>query len=191
MAEETTGEVEAEAKPKSGKKKLLLLGGIGLVLVLGLAGGAAWFFGLLGGHASADMAADEAGAHGTAPDGHGGDGHGGDGHGGDGHGDGAPGVVFVDMPDVLVNLQSGGQRIRFLKLRASLEVASDEVATRVESLMPRIMDSFQLYLRALTVEEVSGSGGLQQLKEELAARVNFAVQPTRVEDVLVKEMLVQ
>ncbi|MEZ5863668.1 MAG: flagellar basal body-associated FliL family protein [Geminicoccaceae bacterium] len=95
------------------------------------------------------------------------------------------------MPDVLVNLQSGGQRIRFLKLRAALEVGSEDVATRVEALMPRIMDSFQLYLRALTVEEVSGSGGLQRLKEELAARVNYAVQPTRVDDVLVKEMLVQ
>lgn len=186
MAEETTGEVEAEVPPKSGKKKLLLFGGIGLVLLLGAAGGAAWFFGLLGGHASADMAADEAGAHATAEDG-----HGGDGHGGDGHGDEAAGVVFVDMPDVLVNLQSGGQRIRFLKLKAALEVASEDVATRVEALMPRIMDSFQLYLRALTVEEVSGSGGLQRLKEELAARVNFAVQPTRVDDVLVKEMLVQ
>ena len=188
MAEEATGEVEAEAKPRSGKKKLLLFGGIGLVLALGLAGGGAWFLGLLGGHASGDMAAEEAGAHAST-----GDGHGADAHGGDGHGDGSPagGVVFVDMPDVRVNLQSGGQRIRFLQLRAALEVASDEVAARIESLMPRIMDSFQLYLRALTVDEVNGSGGLQRLKEELAARVNFAVQPTRVDDVLVKEMLVQ
>ncbi|MEZ5859731.1 MAG: flagellar basal body-associated FliL family protein [Geminicoccaceae bacterium] len=186
MAEETTGEVEAEGKPKSGKKKLLLFGGIGLVLLLGAAGGAAWFLGLLGGHASTDMAAGEHEAHAVADDG-----HGGDGHGGDGHGDEAAGVVFVDMPDVLVNLQSGGQRIRFLKLRAALEVASEDVATRVKGLMPRIMDSFQLYLRALTVDEVSGSGGLQRLKEELATRVNFAVQPNRVDDVLVKEMLVQ
>ncbi len=186
MADETTDEVEAEGKPKSGKKKLLLFGAIGLVLLFGGAGGVAWFLGLLGGGASADLAADEAGAHAPAADG-----HAGDGHGGDGHGDAAQAVVFVDMPDVLVNLQSGGQRIRFLKLRAALEVASEDVATRVKALMPRIMDSFQLYLRALTVDEVSGSGGLQRLKEELATRVNFAVQPTRVEDVLVKEMLVQ
>lgn len=188
MADETTDEVEAEGKPKSGKKKLLLFGALGLVLLLGGAGGAAWFLGLLGGGEAADMAADEAGAHAPATDGHEGARHAAS---GDGHGDGAEAVVFVDMPDVLVNLQSGGQRIRFLKLRAALEVGSEEVATKVKALMPRIMDSFQLYLRALTVDEVSGSGGLQRLKEELATRVNFAVQPTRVEDVLVKEMLVQ
>ena len=34
MAEETTGEVEAEGKPRSGKKKLLLFGGMGLWAVL-------------------------------------------------------------------------------------------------------------------------------------------------------------
>ena len=57
--------------------------------------------------------------------------------------------------------------------------------------MPRMMDSFQLYLRALTLEEVQGAAGLQRLKEELIARVNLAVEPTQVSDVLLKEMLVQ
>jgi flagellar FliL protein len=46
-------------------------------------------------------------------------------------------------------------------------------------------------LRALTVDEVSGPGGLHRLKEELTARVNLALVPSRVDDVLVKEMLVQ
>ena len=180
MADEATDEaaMETEAKPRSGRGRLLLLGGVGLVLLLGLAGGGAWYAGLLGGHPAAEGALARAAAA--------------EGHGGAGHGDGPPGnVVFVDMPDVLVNLQSGGQRLRFLKLRAALEVVSDEVAARVESLMPRIMDGFQLYLRALTVDEVNGAGGMQRLKEELAMRVNLAVQPSRIDDVLVKEMLVQ
>ena len=41
--------------------------------------------------------------------------------------------------------------------------------------MPRVMDSFQLYLRALTLDEVQGAAGMQRLKEELTARVNLAV----------------
>jgi flagellar FliL protein len=57
--------------------------------------------------------------------------------------------------------------------------------------MPRVMDSFQLYLRALTVDELNGPSGMQRLKEELTARVNLAIEPIRVDDVLMKEMLVQ
>lgn len=187
MAEATTSEGEDAPEPKSGKMKLVIFAVLGLVLLAGGGGGAAWFLGFFGGKEPAAEAAAHDGGQG---DGHGGD-HGGAHEAADPHGAAAPAVVFVDMPDVLVNLQSGGKRVRFLKLRAALEVGSEEIAARVEGLMPRIMDSFQLYLRALTVEEVSGAGGLQRLKEELASRVNYAIEPTRVDDVLVKEMLVQ
>ena len=57
--------------------------------------------------------------------------------------------------------------------------------------MPRLLDGFQLYLRALTVEDVAGPGGMQRLKEDLVARGNVAVEPARIADVLIKEMLVQ
>ena len=57
--------------------------------------------------------------------------------------------------------------------------------------MPRVLDGFQLYLRALTLDDVQGAAGMQRLKEELTARVNLAVAPVAVTDVLLKEMLVQ
>ena len=95
------------------------------------------------------------------------------------------------MPDLIVNLQSEAARMRFLKLRVSLEVEGDQAAESVRQLMPRVMDGFQLYLRALTLEEVRGAAGMQRLKEEMIARVNLAVQPAQVTDVLLKEMLVQ
>jgi flagellar protein FliL len=95
------------------------------------------------------------------------------------------------MPDMIVNLQAESPRLRYLKLRLSLEVPGEPAAEAVRQLMPRVMDSFQLYLRALTVEDVQGSAGMQRLKEELNARVNLAVGPTRVSSVLLKEMLVQ
>ena len=54
------------------------------------------------------------------------------------------------------------------------------------------MDSFQLYLRALTLDEVQGAAGMQRLKEELTARVNLAVAADAASSaVLLKEMLVQ
>lgn len=101
------------------------------------------------------------------------------------------GVVFVDMPDVLVNLRSDARRMRFLKLRVALEVGSEHTAQKVGQVMPRVLDSFQLYLRDLTLDELNGAEGLQRLKEELMARVNIAIEPIRVDDILFKEMLVQ
>jgi flagellar FliL protein len=100
-------------------------------------------------------------------------------------------LVFVDIPDLVVNLRSDVQRMRFMKLRMSLELEGETTADAVRSLMPRVMDGFQLYLRALTVDELNGPGGMQRLKEELTARVNLAIEPIRVRDVLMKEMLVQ
>jgi flagellar FliL protein len=100
-------------------------------------------------------------------------------------------TVFVDLPDVLVNLQSENRRARYLKLKVSLEVVDEETAETVSNLIPRILDSFQLYLRALTAEEVRGSAGMQRLKAEMLARINNAIEPIRISDLLFKEMLVQ
>jgi flagellar protein FliL len=176
-----TGETAAGEPAKKGKGKLLLVVAAAVVLMLGGGGGAAaYFMGLLGGgsagesHAAAMAEAKPGGeeaAHGEAH--------------------GPPGVAFVDMPDLIVNLQSGSPRLRYLKLRLSLEVADEPAAATVRQLMPRVLDGFQLYLRALTLDDVQGATGMQRLKEELTARVNLAVAPVAVTDVLLKEMLVQ
>lgn len=178
-----SSEAVAGTPPKKTKGKLLLLGGIGLVLLLGGGGATAYFMGLFGGEAAAetqgghdDAAADETNGTSTADSG--------ESHGG-------AGVAFVDMPDLIVNLQSESPRLRYLKLRMALEVADAPAAEAVKQLMPRVMDSFQLYLRALTLGDVQGAAGMQRLKEELTARVNLAVEPTPVSTVLLKEMLVQ
>ena len=81
--------------------------------------------------------------------------------------------------------------MRFLRLRVALEVGGEKAAGNVRALTPRVLDSFQMYLRALTVEDVQGSAGMQRLKEEMIARVNLAIEPSRVRDVLFKEILVQ
>lgn len=95
------------------------------------------------------------------------------------------------MPDLLVNLRSDSPRLRYLKLRLSLEVDGEPMAEGVRRLMPRIMDSFQLYLRALSLEDVQGAAGMQRLKEELGARARLAAAPAQIVSVLLKEMLVQ
>jgi flagellar protein FliL len=100
-------------------------------------------------------------------------------------------AVFYNMPEMLVNLNTAGKRTSFLKISVSLELESATDIPRIEAVMPRIVDNFQIYLRELRIEDLRGSAGLYRLREELLSRVNNAAQPARVNDVLFKEMLVQ
>lgn len=100
-------------------------------------------------------------------------------------------AVFFDLPEMLVNLNSTGRRPNFLKMKVSLELTSELDMTRVRDFSPRIIDNFQVYLRELRVEDLRGSAGIYRLREELLARVNTAVRPTKVKDVLFRDMLVQ
>jgi len=99
--------------------------------------------------------------------------------------------VFYDLPEMLVNLNSGGHQASFLKIQVSLELDNAEAVPQVEAVLPRIVDNFQVYLRELRPEELSGTKGVVRLKEELLVRVNGAIEPVRVYDILFKEILVQ
>ena len=103
----------------------------------------------------------------------------------------AAGAVFFDLPELLVNLNTGGRKSTFLKIRVALELQKSEDIPRVEEMMPRIIDNFQVYLRELRIEDLKGSAGMYRLREELLARVAAAAAPAQVNDVLFKEMLIQ
>lgn len=100
-------------------------------------------------------------------------------------------IVFVTLPDLLVNLNVTGNRLRFLKFAAALEVIDQEAADQVTKLTPRITDNIHAYLRAIEVEELGGPDAVYRVKRDLLARVNQVVRPLRVRDVLIKEMLIQ
>ncbi len=101
------------------------------------------------------------------------------------------GPVYYDIPDMLVNLNSSGRKTGYLKISVSVEVGSEADAEQLKTVLPRIVDSFQVYLRELRVEDLSGSAGLQRLREELLMRVSNAAAPTVVKDILFREMLIQ
>jgi flagellar protein FliL len=63
--------------------------------------------------------------------------------------------------------------------------------TELQPMMPRVLDTFQVFMRELRPQDLEGSAGLYRLKEELTRRVNVAVFPARVEAVLFKELMVQ
>lgn len=173
-------------KKKLSPKMLAIIGAV-VVLVLGGGGAGLYFSGVLGG-GHAETAATEGGAgdaataaprkaeHGDVPE---------------VEQDPNAAPTFYSLGDILVNLSGDGKRPNFLKIRVSLELASEKDVPAIEALKPRIIDQFQVYLRELRIEDLRGSAGLYRLREELLLRVTEAVQPIRVKDVLFQEILVQ
>jgi flagellar protein FliL len=101
-------------------------------------------------------------------------------------------AVFVDLPEVLVNLAgTSGERTQYLKVKVVLELSDDKLKEQIQPVMPRVMDAFQTYLRELRATDLDGSAGLYRLKEELTRRVNVAIAPGRINAVLFKEIVVQ
>jgi flagellar FliL protein len=108
----------------------------------------------------------------------------------------APVVVkppaFLDVPEVLVNLSTGsGERTQYLKVKIVLELPDSSLQPQIQTTLPRVMDTFQTYLRELRPSDLDGSAGLYRLKEELTRRVNVAIAPSRINAVLFKEIVVQ
>lgn len=103
----------------------------------------------------------------------------------------AKAAVFVDLPEVLVNLSNTGDRTQYLKVKVVLELADQTLIQQIQPVMPRVMDAFQTYLRELRPTDLEGSAGLYRLKEELTRRVNGAIAPNRINAVLFKEIVVQ
>lgn len=174
MAEDN---MNSDGQSGGGKKKLILIGGLVVVLlIVGAAG--AYFTGLADGllgkkkpdAAAASAAGGTAEANKPPP---------------------PPQVIFYDLPEILVDLTGDPRKRTFLKLRVSLELNSAADVPGLEVVLPRVIDSFQAYLRELRIEDLQGDEGIYRLREELLVRVNQAVQPTKIKDVLFKEMLLQ
>lgn len=101
-------------------------------------------------------------------------------------------AVFFDVPEVLVNLSgANSERTQYLKVKVVLELADAKLKEQIQPVMPRLLDTFQTYLRELRAADLDGSAGLYRLKEELTRRVNTAIAPNRVNAVLFKEIVVQ
>ncbi len=191
--DEENGEVNAsldgadaheEGGDSGGKKKIIIL--IVVVLfVLGGAGAGLYFSGFLdkflkkeevtehvegeADHAALECTKDEHGKEVCAP----------------------PGAKFLQIPNMVVNLNSDDGAPRYLRLSVQLEFKSEADMAAVEQVLPRVVDQFQTYLRELRVRDLRGSAGIYRLQMELLARVNQAAYPTEVQDVLFQEILIQ
>jgi flagellar protein FliL len=116
------------------------------------------------------------------------------GHGEEAHAEAPPAKppVFIDVPEMLVNLVGQpGERVQYLKAKIVLEVKEERLIEAIKPTMPRVTDIFQTYLRELRPADLNGSAGLFRLREELTRRVNTTISPNQVNAVLFKEIVVQ
>ena len=104
---------------------------------------------------------------------------------------GPDGVVFYTMPDMVVNIQSTDGRPTYLKLKLAFEMADEDSAEAITPNQLRLNDMFQSFLRELRPDDLAGSEGSYQLRQEIQRRVNLVIAPSKVNAVLVQEMLVQ
>jgi flagellar FliL protein len=100
-------------------------------------------------------------------------------------------TLFYELPMQQYNLNTGGQGASFLRVQIQLEVDRESYKADLDAKLPRILDEFNVYMRELRPEDLDGAAGIFRLKEELLMRINQAVAPTRVKDVLFQEFLVQ
>lgn len=182
-------EGEATVKKKMSGKKLVLFIILPAVLVLGGGGAAAFLLLKPGGeqHAEANEGHDKAkGGHGEA----------------EGAGEAVPGpngttimhgdnVVFVTLPEMLVNITGPEGRPAYLKLKLTLEAPDDATVAALGEHIPRVTDQFNGFLRELRTDDLAGSAGAYRLRLELLRRVNLVIAPMQVNAVLIEEMLVQ
>jgi flagellar FliL protein len=161
--EQAVAEEAAAAAKKKKKKMMIIIGAVVFVVLLAGGGGAFFFLSKKPADDKTAAAAEET--------------------------KGAP--VYYALGDMIVNLSGEGKHPNYLKVKISLELADAKDVPLMDSIKPRIVDNFQVYLRELRIEDLRGSAGMYRLREELLMRVTEAAQPIRIRDVLFQEMLVQ
>lgn len=183
--EDQTDEIDNEdedGKPVGGKKKLIII--VGAVLLLAGGGAGAFFGGLIGGGSPEEKAVKEAKVDEKKDK--------------KGTKDGEEGAVsslptYYELPEFIVNLNSGGKRTSFLKMKVTLELngSGPEVVQKMDAYRPRVEDAFNTYLRELRTSDLSGSAGIYRLREELMMRMSKTIDPDLVKDILFNEIIVQ
>ena len=154
-------EAPQDAAPKK-KSKLPLIIGLVLFLVLGGGGFYAVYSGMILGHAT--------------PEAHAAEGH-----------DAAPEVAFVPIAPVTISLGKASEN-HHLRFTAQLEVTK-ETEEEVTSLVPRILDVLNGYLRAVEIAELEDPDALVRLRSQMLRRIQIVTGEARVRDLLVTEFV--
>lgn len=149
---------------KSGKLGLIL--GLVAALVLGGGGFYAAFSGLIGG----GQTGDEHQADSQEMPGHTG-----------------PKIVYVPLDPMIISLGRGATN-KHLRFTAQLEV-EPEFQVEVTTMIPRVLDVLNGYLRAVDARDVETPSALGRLRAQMLRRVQVVTGEGRIRDLLITEFV--
>lgn len=98
---------------------------------------------------------------------------------------------YIKTPVITVNLRTTAGRGAYLMMVAILEINTKEDAAKIEVLMPRIIDQFQIFLRGFDETELRGQPGLSRIRQELLLRVQQVAGDIPVNDLLIERFVTQ
>lgn len=163
--DETPAQDSAAPAQKGGANRKKLLIGLAALLVLGGGGGSAYLLTAQG--------ADKK-AHEEAP----------------AEPEGAE-QIYVDVPEMVVNLRAVDARQRFLKIHFMLVASDPKAEEAINARIPAIKDSLQSFLRELRPEDLAGSAAVYRVKEEIFRRASAQLEKGQIKDVLIQDMIQQ
>ncbi len=98
-----------------------------------------------------------------------------------------PDIGFVPIPPAVISLPPGSSSSH-LRFAAQLEVEARETDA-VTSILPRIQDVLNSYLRAVSVTELQDPSTLVRIRAHLLRRIQLVAGDGRVRDLLVTEFV--
>ena len=153
---------EVEEAPKSSKMPMIL----GLVAALLGAGGGffATFSGMILAPAQEEVMADEEPELTALPD-----------------------VAYIPIDPLVISIGAPSDR-RHLRFRAQLEVQK-KYKSEVETVLPRVVDVMNGYLRAVRIEDLEKTTALMKFRSQMLRRIDIVTGTGRVNDLLIMEFV--
>ncbi|WP_227269022.1 flagellar basal body-associated FliL family protein [Roseobacter weihaiensis] len=96
-------------------------------------------------------------------------------------------IAFVPLDPLTVSMPPSS-KYKHLRFRAELEVEK-KYASDVETVVPRIVDVLNSYLRAVDVRDIEDAASLTRLRAQMLRRVQIVAGPGRINDLLIMEFV--
>jgi len=104
-------------------------------------------------------------------------------------------TAYVALPELLVDLAPDlDGRTAYLKTRLVIALEPTNAAAKaaaIEAAEPFIVERVTFFLRELRPEDFQGSENMARVKTELLRRINIALEPARVDEIVVEELVIQ
>lgn len=100
-----------------------------------------------------------------------------------------PNVSFVSVEPLIINLIDPSGSNKHLRFQTQLEVPA-AYEQEVITLLPRIIDVLNGYLRAVDVSELEDPSALVRLRAQILRRLQIVAGDSRIKDVLIMEFVV-